>query len=83
MNIKKFAFAFIVIYVMLSLPAMLGIGYVIDWIPEASVFQKIKGYAIEGLANNYLFKLVVSGIISVLIQSYFYKVRNIEVDDSL
>lgn len=72
-NIKTFALAFIVIYVVISLPAMLGIGYVIDWIPEASVFQKIKGYTIEGLANNYLFNSVVSGIISVLIQSYFYK----------
>lgn len=71
-KIKTFTLMFIMVYIVISLPAMLGIGYVIDWIPEATVFQKIKGYAIEGLANNYLSKTVVSGIISVIIQSYFY-----------
>ena len=41
---------------MISIPTMLGFGYVIDWDPESTVLQKFNGYVIEGLTNNYLMK---------------------------
>ncbi|ERG66749.1 hypothetical protein [Exiguobacterium chiriqhucha] len=65
MNIKTFTLMFIVIYLVLSLPSMLGIGYVIDWIPQASLSQRIRGYVMEGLANGFQFKIIISAIVSV------------------
>jgi len=77
MNIKTFMLIFIMIYIVLSLPAMLGIGYVIDWIPEASLSQQIRGYVIEGLANGFQFKIVISAIASVGLIAFLssYRVR--------
>lgn len=66
---------FIVIYIILSLPAMLGIGYVIDWIPEASLSQQISGYVMEGLANGFQFKIVISVITSVILSAFFSSYR--------
>jgi len=66
MNIKTFILGFIVSYIVISLPAMLGIGYVIDWVPGATFLQKIRGYVMEGLADHYLVKIVISGIIGVI-----------------
>mgnify|MGYP003424292506 len=51
-NVKTFILSFIVLYFMISLPVMLGFGYVIDWDPEATFQQKFNGYVIEGLTNN-------------------------------
>ncbi len=58
---------FIIVYVVISLPAMLGIGYVIDWIPEASLSQKLKGYVIEGLTNGFQLKIAISAIASLVL----------------
>ncbi len=58
---------FIMIYVVISLPAMLGIGYVIDWIPDASLSQKLKGYVIEGLTNGFQLKVAISAIASLML----------------
>lgn len=58
---------FIIVYVVISLPAMLGIGYVIDWIPEASLSQKLKGYVIEGLTNGFHLKIAISAIASLVL----------------
>lgn len=60
MNRKTFFLSFIITYTLISLPAMLGIGSIIDWVPEATFIQKFKGYIIEGFINNYLIKLIVS-----------------------
>ena len=79
MNIKTFILGFIVIYILISLPAILGIGYVIDWVPEATVLQKFKGYVIEGLTNNYLIKIVISIIVSVIFTLFLQK-RNLKLD---
>ena len=79
MNIKTFIIGFIVIYILISLPAILGIGYVIDWVPEATFLQKFKGYVIEGLTNNYLIKIVISIIVGVIF-SLFLQKRNVKVD---
>ncbi|TCI35697.1 MULTISPECIES: hypothetical protein [unclassified Exiguobacterium] len=72
MSTKSLTLIFISVYILMSLPAMLGIGYVIDWIPETTLLEKIKGHVIEGLVNNYLFKMVVSGVVSVYSHSHFY-----------
>ena len=79
MNIKTFILGFIVIYILISLPAILGIGYVIDWVSEATVLQKFKGYVIEGLTNNYFIKMVISIIVSVIFTLFLQK-RNLKLD---
>ena len=72
-NSKTFILSFIVVYLLISLPVMLGFGYVIDLDSEATVLQKFKGYVIEGLTNNYLMKagisLIVSAIVSLLLSN--------------
>jgi len=65
-TIKTFILSFAVVYILISLPAMLGIGYVIDWVPGATFSQKIKGYVTEGLIDNYLIKIVISVVVSVI-----------------
>ena len=79
MNIKTVISGFIVIYILISLPAILGIGYVIDWVSEATFLQKIKGYVIEGFTTNYLIKIVISIIVSVIF-SLFLKNRIVKLD---
>ena len=79
MNIKTFFLGFIVIYILISLPTMLGVGYVIDWLPEATELQKFKGYVIEGLTNNYLIKIIISTIVGAIF-SLFLQKRNLKLD---
>jgi len=67
MNIKALILTFIFVYVLISLPAILGIGYVIDWVPEATLFQKFKGYVIDGLLNNFLMKTVIACIGGIVV----------------
>ncbi len=45
MIIKRFIFSAIITYLFLSLLLSFSIGYTIDWILEATLAQKIKGYA--------------------------------------
>ncbi|WP_214769393.1 hypothetical protein [Exiguobacterium sp. s133] len=68
MKIKTFLLSFIIVYLVLSLPALFGIGFVIDWVPEATLLQKINGYVLIGLTDNYLFKFVIAGLISIVLQ---------------
>lgn len=75
MNIKAFLLGFIIVYILISLPAMFGIGYVIDWVPDATFLQKFKVYVIEGLTNNSLTKIVISIIVGVTF-SLFLSKRN-------
>lgn len=74
MSIKPFIPSLIIIYFLLSLPAVFGIGYVIDWAPEVTFLQKFSGYVIEGITNNYLIKLVIS-IFAGIIFSLFLSNR--------
>lgn len=67
MKIKTFLLGFILIYLLLSLPAFFGIGYVIDWVPEATLVQKFNGYVTEGLGNHFLLKSLCATIISVVL----------------
>ncbi len=68
MNIKMLILVFLIVYLALSLPALFGIGLVIDWVPEATVAQKFNGYVLVGLTDNYLFKCVMAGLISIVLQ---------------
>ena len=45
---------------------MLGVGYIIDWIPEVTLLQKFKGYVIGGLAANFVAKIIISLILGVI-----------------
>jgi hypothetical protein len=67
MNLKAFLLTFVVVYVLISIPSILGIGYVIDWTPEASLSQKIKGYLISGLLNYFVIKTVIAVIVGFII----------------
>lgn len=68
MNIKMLILVFLIVYLALSLPTLFGIGLVIDWVPEATLLQKINGYVLIGLTDNYLFKFVIAGLISIVLQ---------------
>lgn len=67
MNRKTFILSFIGVYLFISLPVMLGFGYVIDWVPETTFLQKFNGYVIEGLTNNYLMKIIISLVVSAFV----------------
>lgn len=76
MNLKAFLITFVFVYVLIiSLPAILGIGYVIDWVPEATLFQKFKGYVIDGLLNNFLIKTVIACIAGIVVSLVITKRR--------
>lgn len=70
---KWFLIVFSLVYIVLSLPTMLGFGVVIDWVPEATVFQKFKGYVIEGLAESFGKKLIMSSIIGIIVSYIFFR----------
>ena len=74
-NVRTLVAGFIVVYLLISLPAMFGIGYVIDWAPEVSFLQKVQGYVMEGLANNYLIKSIISIIVSVIFSLFLSKYK--------
>ena len=71
MHLKKFVITFISVYVLISLPAILGIRYVIDWVPEATIFQKFNGYVVNGLAENSLIKIVIAFIVAFVVILYY------------
>lgn len=64
---KIFGISFVFTYILLSLPAMLGITVVIDWLPEATMLQKFKGYVVDGLIAKGMMKVMVSGIVGVVL----------------
>ncbi|WP_202078957.1 hypothetical protein [Caldalkalibacillus salinus] len=67
MNLKTLIITFIIVYALLSLPAILGIGYVIDWVPEATLFQKFKGYVMDGLLNDFFMKAIIACIVGMVL----------------
>ncbi|WP_339148846.1 MULTISPECIES: hypothetical protein [unclassified Sutcliffiella] len=67
---KSFLILTIVVYLSLSLPSMLGIGYVIDWVPEATAFQMAKGYVGQGLKANFPLKLLIAVIVALIASLY-------------
>ena len=75
MKIKTFLLGFISVYLLLSVPAFLGIGSVIDWVPEATFAQKFNGIVIDGLTRHALIKSVLATIISLSVSLLFFKYR--------
>lgn len=67
MNLKAFLIGFVLVYILISLPGIIGIGYVIDWVSEATLFQKFKGYVVDGLLDNFLIKIVIASIVGVVV----------------
>ncbi|WP_404430732.1 hypothetical protein [Sutcliffiella horikoshii] len=76
MSWKLFFIIPFIVYIVLSLPGIFGVGYVIDWVPEATIFQKVKGYVREGLTANSLLKLSIAIIVGAT-ASLFRSKRNI------
>lgn len=74
MDYRKFIINLIIIYLLVSLPDMLGFGYVvIDWVPEATLFKKITGYFYYGLIENVFLKcmiVLVVGLGSLVLYKY-------------
>ncbi|KNH35635.1 hypothetical protein ACS74_07070 [Exiguobacterium acetylicum] len=60
MIIKRFILSVIITYLFLSLLLSFSIGYTIDWIPEATLAQKIKGYVFEGFTRFNVIKLLIA-----------------------
>ncbi|PID21096.1 hypothetical protein CSV61_11465 [Sporosarcina sp. P3] len=67
MNLKLFLITFVLAYILISLPAMLGIGSVIDWVPEATWYQKFKGYVVDGLLNKFFIKIIIASTLGIIV----------------
>ncbi|WP_035298938.1 hypothetical protein [Brevibacillus thermoruber] len=55
------------VHVLLSVPVMLGWGVVIDFVPGASLTDKVAAYVIAGLESGFWWKIAVSGIIGLIL----------------
>lgn len=67
MNLKAFLVSFVIAFLLISLPSLFGIGYVIDWTPEASLFQKFTGYVAEVFFNNFPIKLILASLVGIVV----------------
>ncbi|WP_442600180.1 hypothetical protein [Neobacillus sp. D3-1R] len=68
MSYKRLLIIFLTIYLLVSLPDILGVGFVvIDWVPEASFFQKITGSVINGITENYIYKLAIAFAVTLFV----------------
>ena len=65
MMVKRFILYIVFLYVLISIAVVLGGGYVIDWVPEVTLFQKMTYYAKEEFLNHFTTKLIVAALISV------------------
>ncbi|WP_047985681.1 hypothetical protein [Ornithinibacillus californiensis] len=57
----RFTLIFFIAFIIVNLP-LFRVGYVIDWVDEATIIQKITAHIKEGLAV----KLIVSIVIAIL-----------------
>jgi hypothetical protein len=55
------------VYVLLSVPVMLGFGVVIDFGPGASLTDRVAAYMIAGMESGCWWKIAVSGIIGLIL----------------
>ncbi|WP_174316215.1 hypothetical protein [Exiguobacterium sp. JMULE1] len=76
MIIKRFIFSAIISYLFLSLLLSFSIGYTIDWIPEATLAQKIKGYAFEGFTRFNFIKVLIAVGVGTLYSLLYLKLRS-------
>ena len=73
MNLKAFLLTFVFVYVLISVPSILGMDYVIDWVSEASLLQKLKGYGMESLIKNFMIKTVIAIIVGLVVSSLYVR----------
>lgn len=59
-NIFRFIIISLSIYIVLSMPMILGYGVEICFVEGVSPFSKVKAYLITGLENGFLAKLLIS-----------------------
>lgn len=65
-QLKPFLTGAILVYMLVSLPAMLGIGFVIDWLFGAIFAQRFKGYIVDGFVNKFSIKIIAATMIGDL-----------------
>ncbi|MER2124796.1 MAG: hypothetical protein ABS936_12125 [Exiguobacterium indicum] len=70
---KKLIGTIVTVYLLLSVPSLLGIGRVIDWVPEATILQIIHVTVVEGLTENFFLKCMISITISLFIRIFLMK----------
>lgn len=73
-NFFKFIVIFMIIYFILSLPMILGIGVAIDFVKETSCFNKAKAYFITGIEYGYNTKLLIA-IVSAIVLTNILKIK--------
>lgn len=66
-NLKSFLITFVYVYALVSLAIALGIGYLTDYVPESTIFQKFKVLLIDVLLDNFLIKVVIASIVGIVI----------------
>lgn len=70
---KKLIGTIVTVYLLLSVPSLLGIGRVIDWVPEATTLQIIHVTVVEGVTENFFLKCMISITISLFIRIFLMK----------
>ena len=70
---KKLIGTIVTVYIVLSLPALLGSGRVIDWVPDATLMQIIHVTVVEALSEDYIMKFLISISVSILIGIFLRK----------
>jgi len=70
---KKLIGTIVTVYLLLSVPSLLGIGRVIDWIPEATILRIIQVTVVEALTEDFFPKSMISITISLFIRTFLIK----------
>lgn len=76
-----FLLSSICIYVLLSLPTIFGMGYEIDWVEEATLFQKIVGYITEGITLGFAWKIPVSILTGLIVNGLLWIKKEINLKE--
>ncbi|WP_294741835.1 hypothetical protein [uncultured Exiguobacterium sp.] len=70
---KKLIGTIVTVYLLLSVPSLLGIGRVIDWVPEATTLQIIHVTVVEALTEDFFLKSTIAITISLFIRTFLIK----------
>ncbi|WP_214829354.1 hypothetical protein [Exiguobacterium algae] len=73
---KRGLLLFVGVYLLVTICVMFTGGVVIDWVPEATLFQKIQQYTMLGLAQYPVMKLVITVLITGSILLYVEMRKN-------
>lgn len=78
---KRGLFLFVGVYLLVTICVMFTEGVVIDWVPEATLFQKVQQYTMLGLERYSVMKFVVSTLITGSILLYVEMRKNKRSED--